>query len=376
MYALEVAKGPAAIRFGPYTIGGALNMISTPIPEQNKGKVKTRIGEDDFSEIHAYYGGTSGKLSYLLEVYDEQSKGFKQLPDGSDTGYDITSLLGKLRYSGENQYLEVKYEYTDEVSDETYYGLTDADFASNPYQRYAGTQADEMDNEHWQWVVTHHIDFNESVSLTSKVYETWFDRNWYKLSKVGGSSFGSVVDDASKLAILKGGDSSAGCLASPTHDNCGDTDLAVKANNRQYEARGVQFKFNVDIGNHAIEAGLRIHEDEMTRVQWEDDYYMFNGQAVGYRFGIPGASGEANNRFEKAEATSLYITDEIALGRLTITPGIRMEDIDGERFEGDAAATLQPRNTRTKSNSYDETMLALSALYDLSDTTLLVGGIY
>ena len=31
MHAVEVVKGPAAIRFGPYTTGGAINLISTPI---------------------------------------------------------------------------------------------------------------------------------------------------------------------------------------------------------------------------------------------------------------------------------------------------------------------------------------------------------
>ena len=32
MSAFEVVKGPAAITQGPYTIGGAINMLSTPIP--------------------------------------------------------------------------------------------------------------------------------------------------------------------------------------------------------------------------------------------------------------------------------------------------------------------------------------------------------
>jgi Fe(3+) dicitrate transport protein len=44
MYSMEVLKGPAAITEGPNTIGGAINMISTPIPEQAEGKVIAEIG--------------------------------------------------------------------------------------------------------------------------------------------------------------------------------------------------------------------------------------------------------------------------------------------------------------------------------------------
>src|SRR3546814_15841105 len=33
MSAVEVAKGPAAIKYGPMTVGGALNLFSTPIPD-------------------------------------------------------------------------------------------------------------------------------------------------------------------------------------------------------------------------------------------------------------------------------------------------------------------------------------------------------
>ena len=39
MHAIEILKGPAAITQGPYTIGGAMNMVSTPIPVKAKGSI-------------------------------------------------------------------------------------------------------------------------------------------------------------------------------------------------------------------------------------------------------------------------------------------------------------------------------------------------
>ena len=55
--AIEVVKGPAAITQGPYTIGGALNMVSTPIPTQMSGNIVTEAGEDSTYRVHATYGG-------------------------------------------------------------------------------------------------------------------------------------------------------------------------------------------------------------------------------------------------------------------------------------------------------------------------------
>ena len=371
MHAVEVVKGPSSVRFGPYTTGGAINLISTPVPTEREGTVKLRLGSDGQRDLHTNYGATSGNWGYLVETIQEQHDGFKELLNGADTGYEIGAFMGKLRYAPEagNQSFEFKYEYTDEVSDETYYGLTDDDFAANPFQRYAGTQEDQMDNEHWQTVLTHNYQFESGAKLKTQIYETWFDRNWYKLSKVGGSSFSSAVADATKFGVLKGGDSDASCLATPTSSTCGDTDLAVKANNRQYEATGIQTQLNLEAGIHSIEIGYRYHEDEMTRVQWEDDYYMSDGAMVLYKAGVPGASGGSNNRFEKDEATSFYIYDEISLGALTVSPGIRHEDIEGQRvarLTGDVE----------KDNSYDETLFGVSASYELSDEVLLIAGVH
>ena len=44
MYAFEILKGPSAIAQGPYTIGGALNMISTPIPATGSGSSRLLRG--------------------------------------------------------------------------------------------------------------------------------------------------------------------------------------------------------------------------------------------------------------------------------------------------------------------------------------------
>ena len=47
MHAIELRKGSASIKSGPRTIGGALNLISTPIPDQDLGgRMSLLFGKD------------------------------------------------------------------------------------------------------------------------------------------------------------------------------------------------------------------------------------------------------------------------------------------------------------------------------------------
>ena len=57
--------------------------------------------------------------------------------------------------------------------------------------------------------------------------------------------------------------------------------LDVKANNRQYGARGVQHRGRWSFGGsqqHRLTYGVRAHEDFMDRYQWRDRYAMVDGQ--------------------------------------------------------------------------------------------------
>ncbi|MEE9380662.1 MAG: TonB-dependent receptor plug domain-containing protein, partial [Hyphomonadaceae bacterium] len=56
IHAIEVTKGPAVIRYGPRTTGGAINLISTPIPDMSEGMAEVFLGGDDRQRFHAWAG--------------------------------------------------------------------------------------------------------------------------------------------------------------------------------------------------------------------------------------------------------------------------------------------------------------------------------
>jgi len=79
IHSVEILKGPSAVSQGPQTIGGAINLISTPIPETNSGKFIQELGENGLARTHTYYGGTNGKLGALVEVHEHSSDGFDRI---------------------------------------------------------------------------------------------------------------------------------------------------------------------------------------------------------------------------------------------------------------------------------------------------------
>ena len=54
-------------------------MISTPIPEVNSGKFTQEFGQNGMLRTHAYYGGTLGNLSGLVEIHDHATDGYDSI---------------------------------------------------------------------------------------------------------------------------------------------------------------------------------------------------------------------------------------------------------------------------------------------------------
>ena len=385
MQSIEIVKGPAAIKYGPRTVGGSINLISTRIPDQISGKLRARFGTDNQRVIHTYVGGTSGKIGFLLETLQEEGDGFKSISTGTDVGYEVESYVGKLRYSdnifGIDQVFQVKAEWTDENSNETYLGLTDVDYNINPYQRYAASQLDNMDNEHLQGVFTHQLKFSENTTFTTALYYNETARNWFKLDKVGGVKIGSLLKAPGsyleQMGIAKGGDSSAECLAAPNSTTCKTNDLKVKANNREYFSKGYQFTFKTLLetggATHEIEIGFRDHEDEMDRYQFANYYYIQGGTPTVYK---PGTPGSDSNRLEQAEATSAYISDLITINNFSILLGLRMEDIDSRRVDYGKSDPNRAGDPKISGVSYDETMPSVGVTYQVNDAVQILAGIY
>lgn len=380
MYALEVLKGPSSIAVGPKTTGGAVNLISTPIPAKFAGYADLRAGQNSTLDAHLHVGDRGERLSWLLETVQAQSDGFKTIdaPPGAnvgDTGYDIQDYMVKLQLDSDPasalyQSLRVKAGYTDQVSDETYLGLTDDDFRLNPNRRYAASAGDVFLGEHDQFQVSYVIEPESNWRGEITAYRNNFARNWFKLQSVNGTGISAVLNDtttyANEFSFLTGASDS------------GDDAIFKRHNNREYFSQGIQadvtWDLNLGNANIALTTGFRLHEDEEDRLQKEDGFRIENALLVLTSEGLPGST---TNRVSSAEAISYFVDTEIRTGDWIFTPGVRFEDIDMERLDfstADPSRALEP--TRVRSNSVSVFIPGVGALYEVNDNWRVLGGIH
>jgi Fe(3+) dicitrate transport protein len=390
MSAFEVVKGPAAITQGPYTIGGALNMISTPIPESQGGQVTVEAGQNSTYRLHGTYGGKlDNGFGYLLEAHKWESDGFQNIArSDSNTGLDVTDYTLKLAYAPTDSAhsVELKLQSTKQTSNMSYLGLTDSDFRKDSYSRYGLSELDNIATDHSQVILRYGFEASENLSFTAVAYNNKHGRNWFKtegidfngstnaqsFKKTSWSSVVSSINNGNAIGAF-GVDQLQGILNGSV--NTAEGSIQVRSNAREYFSRGIQFgmKWDAQIGKatHSIEAGLRFHEDEEDRLQRNSTYQQINGKLALNDIGI---LGNAGNRVQEAKALSGHIYDRIELGNWTFTPGLRFEDIDQKRTRYRNGAQRTFRDDRE--NNTNVVLPGIGALYKLSDRTTVVAGVH
>jgi Fe(3+) dicitrate transport protein len=366
MQQVEVLKGTSSAMYGPRTTGGVVNILSRQIPEEKvAGQLAVQMGQDGFAKVHGYIGTKGENLGTLLEVYRYQADGFKDINHSdNDTGFVKNDILGKVRYSTDPQTdffqeLELKLKYSDEESDDTYMGLTEADFNNSPYTRYSASQKDNMSTEHIQIQINHLIELSERFSFATSIYRNDFSRNWYKTSKVSGNSLGKGGVETAADFDKEGG--------------VAPLDVDIKANNRNYLSQGIQTVLNADFNDHQVKFGLRFHKDEMDRFQWVDSYELDSSYSM--TLVKAGIEGTDSNRIDSAQALALFVHDEWTVGNFIVNAGLRYEDMTIERNDWGKTDPERSETAKHKVNKLNVVLPSLALAYKLNDDLVLLGGI-
>lgn len=331
MTAVRVIKGPGAIAYGPQTIGGAVDLVTRRIPDATSGMFDLAFGEYGYNKAHGYFGGSAGNLGVLVEGVRLSNEGFKELPDGEDTGSTRNEWMVKTSYvldpdAEVRHEFQAKLSYSDEVSNETYLGLTDADFRKDPDRRYPASALDRMENHRTSLVLSHTVDFSGVAKLTTHAYRHDFARVWRKVNRFQGASLLGVLREPELAENRELYDVLTGEIDSAT----GRDVLLIGPNDRTFESQGIAsvFTWQGDTGPlaHRVEAGLRVHHDSILRRHSESGYRMIGGELV------PDGTATRVTEANKAQtyAFALHALDAITWRSLTVTPGVRVELIDSE----------------------------------------------
>jgi len=373
---VEVLKGSSQVQYGPYTTGGAINIVSKRIPNNFGGRINLSAGNYSGRIMEATVGDSGDRIGFVTQFFNYSSDGFKSLR-GSNTGFDKTDLLAKVRVNTDRnakvfQSLSFKVQYSEEDSNETYLGLTDADFRADPFRRYAASQKDNMVNEHSQLQLDHLIKPADNFRITTTAYFNRFKRNWYKLDDVilnERVGLSSILEDpltyASEYEALLG------------ETDTPDDTFGVKANNRSYESKGIQSRANINFGDRwtqELEVGLRYHEDFEDRFQWKDFYAIQNGQMNRTTAATPGTDA---NRVSSAKALAAHALYKLTISDLTLTPGLRYEHITLSRENyGSSDPGRSGKDLSNRENEVDVFIPGIGAHYRLDNAWSFFGGIH
>lgn len=328
--AIDVIKGGSSVRYGPQNVGGVINFVTPDIPQEAQGRITVRgegatgNGEGDLrGQVNAFYGGRVTDSTGLALLYSGSHGGSYR--ENSDE--DIDDLMIKAEtWLNDDEKLDGHLRYFT-AETEIPGGLNKAQFDEDPHQsRYDFNHFDGDRSEA-------RLRYTNYLSDTQEFEVQGFYANTYRL-------YGLQFNPDSRQR----------------YDEWG----------REYDVYGIEPRYTQLIEgqnvSHEFSIGYRyIKEDADLNV------YRWNNFAVGSApktvEGMLRSEDEAGT-----EAHALYVDDRIGFGKWTLTPGVRLENVEVFRH---SLVKKNVENDFRNEQNYTEALPSLSIGYELSPSTQL-----
>jgi Fe(3+) dicitrate transport protein len=342
---IEVLKGASQVRFGPNTVGGVINYVTPPSPDSFEGKVTLSGGNRGYGELDLSLGGPVLGFRSTFHGTLAQSDGAR---DNQDLGYN--DLYLKLERSlGENHDLTLRLSSYHEDSQISYSGLTQAEYLANPRQN--PFKNDQFTLERVAGSLTWAWSLSDNMTLKTTGYGSWFDRDWWRQS----SNSGQRPNDAS--------DPTCGGLANLL-TTCGNEGRV-----REYHSYGLETRLSHEgrVGGIQLqsEVGIRYADERQDRIQINSD------TPTGRTPGTSVNGGVRENNLRYVQAWSGFATTKATFGKFTISPGIRIEEIEFQRVN-----RLNPLAIIQGQASVSEVVPGLGFTYALTPKFVAYGGVH
>lgn len=365
---MEVYKGPSSVMYGPNSVGGAINMVTGDF-EGNSNRVEVSGGT--FNQMQAKVSRVYGANSVLVQATRKDGDLIRQTSgrDGDEYDFIQNDLLFKygldLSKLGArfNQKLLFKGSFADEISDETYLGLSTDDFNNDAYERYAASQEDQIKWQRWSAQIKHEIKPTSNSKVTTNIYNHSMQRTWRKFNDLANfqdfrSALNGGRDDLALVDLLSG-----------RRDSANSSEfLRIGANSRSYFSQGIQsqLSLSLDTGklSHDIDFGLRLHRDQVRRNHTEQQAAMRGGKLVYDNTNI----AITNRNEDTSVATTAFLQDEMIYNDLTLKVGARVESVQHQR---------DPRTEGESVQENDESVFVpgVGANYSLTKDIAVLAGV-
>ena len=297
---IEVLKGASQIKFGPLTAGGVINYITPNAPEKFGGHISITGGNRDYLNTKINVGGNG----MLFDYTHKQGDGARDNTQSNleDVNFKITKDIS------DNQAITLRANWFTEDSQVSYSGITQREY-NNFGGEYNPFKHDDFETTRYGLSATHDWQINTNALLTTNLYYSYFDRDWWRQqSNTTASNISSGVGCAAFATARINGLATNG-------DDCQGNQGRL----RTYNTYGVEPRLTVAHAWGELEVGAKAHFEDQERRQK-------NGTSSAAR---DGSLSENNER--QTDAYSGFVSNRFDLGKFSITPVVRYEYIKNER---------------------------------------------
>jgi len=335
--AIEILKGSGQIAYGPSTVAGVINYITPDPPARPTTTVSVAGGNRNYLNAVLTYGGTWGRTGVLIDVMRKQGDGSRE-----NIHSDLNDVNAKLVLDlSTSQKLTLRTNYYSEDSQVTYSGLRQAEYEADPRQN--PFKNDDFEGDRLGASAVHALRINDKMTLSTNLYLAQFSRNWWRQSSNSAQRPNDAADPV--CAGLQN-----------LNTTCGN-----EGRLREYVTFGVEPRLHVV----SKFAGFGSETDLGVRAHFEDqDRLQVNGSTPTAR---RGTIVERNQR--QNSAYSAFVQNRFSRGRWSLTPGVRIEQIEFERTN---KLANNGRGVSGKTN-LTEVIPGLGVSYNKGATTIFAG---
>lgn len=305
MSGVELLKGSGQILFGPQTIGGVLNYITSDPPETASGILKITGGQGEMFSGLLNYGSTVGNVGYSVNFLHKQADQIGYV------GFNINDLSAKIRLAAsKNSSLALKIGVYDEKSDATYLGLTQTMYDRGGQDFVKMAPDDQLTIRRYSASLLHDYRLTEDLKIKTTVFGYTTTRNWRR------QDFSENHNAANQTGVVWGDTSVAGGAVFMLNSTGG--------RNRQFEVAGMESRLNYRHLLFSIENEL----DFGARLLYERAFE----QRVNGKKSDAGSGDLVEDEIRTGRAFSVFLQNRFSVTpRLTLSAGLRVERYDYER---------------------------------------------
>ena len=282
---IELVRGGAGLMYGPQP-GGALNFV-THKPELDK-KIRLHsenvFGSDNYFSTYEALTGTVGPLGYLGYFHERQGDGFRQ----ANSDFEVISggLKTVINQTGDSR-LTMNYdEYHEEHGEPG--GLTRSQFDADP--TVITREFDRFRLERYYGSLKYEKEFSEDTQFDFLTYGGHY-RRYSKRQRTSGATFGAL----------------------PTGANANSNDIEEQDfYNLGFEPR-IRHNYELFDNEHTLTFGTHT--------------FMSHSPRTDQRGAGPGSDSGTMRKDAVRDSwyLSVFLENLFRLGKLTITPGVRLE---------------------------------------------------